>query len=544
MRVNLSLSLKKTLPLGIAVLLFLPIIALTFVAFSKPSPSFSHLIDTVLWTYIKNSLILVTGVCFMALVWGLPSAWLVNRYQFFGRSFFSWALLLPMAMPAYLVAFVYTDLFDYAGVIQITIRKWFGFTSAADYWFFDMRTMSGAIYVLSLVFSPYVYWLTRINLSQQCQSHIQAAKLLGASEVSILFRIVLPLARPAIVVACTLVTMETLADFGTVSYFSVWHITTAIYNTWLTHFDLSGAAKLSLILLLFIVTLIIIEKRSRAKLNYGKANRQINPTIKLSKGRSFLASFWCFIVFFLGFLLPFLVIIQNAIIYFSETDWPIFYRILRQSLGLASSVAGTAVIIALLLQSTARLYPSRTHQFSKGISGLGYAVPGTVLAIGVLITTTQIDHRINDVAEWLGFSRPGLLLSGTLVAMAYAFVVRFSAISLGTVESGLSQISTSLDKTAVLYGYGFTGIMKRIFIPLLKNSLLTAFLLVFLESLKELSAAILLRPFNVETLSTYVYQYMSTEEFDRAALPALIMVIAGLPAVLLLVKAMEKSQHE
>lgn len=525
-----------------ALLLFAPIVAIFIVALSKPSPSFGHLADTVLWTYIKNSIVLVVVVCLLAVLWGLPCAWLTTRYDFPGRRFFRWALLLPMAMPSYLVAYVYTDLLDYSGIVQRTVRRIFGFQSAQDYWFFDMYTLAGAALVLSLVFFPYVYWISILNFNVQCQSLVNASRTLGLTEWRTFFRVVLPLSRPAIAIACSLVAMETLADFGTVSYLSVWNITTAIFDTWLNLFDLSAAAKMASVLLLIIVTLVLLEKHSRRRASYYKTHSV--PLIRLNlTGKSrWVATAWCSFVFTLGFLLPIGFIFYYATYYIGSTDWSKFNRMLIDTLGLSLSVAGCAVVIALIVQLFQRLSGASAYRaVPRQIGSLGYAVPGTVLAIGVLIITTTADKGFSQMVQALGGAPQGLIFSGTLFAMGYAFLCRFSAISIGSVESGMSKIPPSLDQTAYLFGYSPLKITQRIFMPLLRNSLLTAFMLVFLESMKELSAAILLRPFNVETLATYVYQYMSAEDFEVAALPAVVMVVAGLPAVLLLTASMSKN---
>ncbi len=526
----------------IALLLFAPIAALIIEAVSKPSPSFQHLWDTVLWDYIRNSLTLVIGVCVMSVVWGLPSAWITTRYDFPGRKFFRWALLLPMAMPAYVVAYIYTDLFDYSGLIQQTIRAVFGFQSAQDYWFFDIRTMGGAIFVLSLVFSPYVYWITSLNFNAQCQSLVHASRLLGANETKTFFKVVLPLSRPALAVACSLVAMETLADFGTVSYFSVWNITTAIYDTWLSLGDLSAAAKLACLLLLFVVVLIYLEKISRSRSRYN--TEHTTPLIRQAlQGKSrYLATAWCSLVFALGFLLPIVMSLRYAVMYVSETRWGEFAEMLYYSLLLAGSVAGCAVLVALCVLMLQRLGKDKLSAFPRQISSLGYAVPGTVLAIGVLIVTNGADDMIHQGLRAIGIESKGLIFAGTLFAMGYAFLSRFGAIGIGSVDSGLIKISSSLDDTAKLSGYSTWRTIQRVFLPLLRPSLLTAFLLVFLEALKELSAAILLRPFGVQTLATYVYQYMSAEEFEVAALPALVIVLAGLPSVLILTASMNKKR--
>lgn len=514
----------------------LPVLALLVTALSASSPVFAHLRRTVLWDYAQNSVWLVIGVCAMALVWGLPCAWLAARCDFPGRRFFRFALLLPLAMPAYLAAFVYTNIFDYAGVVQSGIRRVFGFTSAADYPFFEIRSFSGAVFVLSLMFAPYVYWIVSLGFARLPASQVQAARLLGAGNMRIAWRVILPQARPAIAVACTLVAMETLADFGTVAYFSVWHLTTGIYDAWLAQGDLPAAAKLSCLMLMMVVALVMLEKHQRRHLRPPRGHDARLPRVRLHGVRAWLAFAWCLLVLFLGFGFPFAWLVQAAARYFSDTDWAAFLRMSGHSLLVSSVVAAVAVVLAFVLLCGWRIRP-RTQIFVR-LSATGYAVPGTVLAIGVLIVTTGVDHMLNDFTQARGWGLPGLVLSGTLFAMGYAFLCRFAAVGIGAVESGFNDIAPSLDQSAWLLGKSHTATAFAVWLPLLRNSLLTAALLVFLESMKELSAAMLLRPFNVQTLSTYIYEYMSAERFEMAALPALVMVAAGLPTVLLLVFSM------
>lgn len=532
---------KSWLPLawGAAFFLLMPVAALFWVAVSDSSENFRHLYDTVLFDYVRNSLVLLCGVCLMAVLWGVPSAWLVVRYDFPARRLFRWALLLPMAMPAYLVAFVYTDLLDYAGPVQIALRSWFGWQNQQDYWFVDMRTMGGAIFVLSLVFSPYVYWLVSLNFSAQSQSLIHAARLLGQSEWQIFVKVVLPLARPAIAVGCTLVGMETLADYGTVAYFSVWHITTAIYDTWLQLYDLSAAAKLSCLLLLFIVVLVTLEKRGRRHMRLYSERQAPMLRIPLRGMKAWFATGWCLLILGVGFLLPACWLLSRAVRYFADTDWPAFARMTLQTLVVSFAAASMAAMVAFLLHCYARVRHDQ-GQWMLRMASLGYAIPGTVLAIGVLIVTTRVDHGVNALTRTVGYGNVGLLLSGTLFAMTLAFLCRFSAVSIGAVETGMAKVPHSFDHCAFLNGYTQSETARLIWLPLLRNSMLTAFVLVFLESMKELSAALLLRPFNVQMLSTYIYEYMSSEMFEVAALPALLMVVAGLPAVLLLTYSMDK----
>ncbi|WP_051919243.1 ABC transporter permease [Basilea psittacipulmonis] len=475
----------------------------------------------------------------MAIIWGVPSAYFVSRFQFPGRKFFRWALLLPLALPAYLVAFVYTNILDYAGPIQIFLRQLFEWQTASDYWFVDMRTMGGAIFVLSLVFSPYIFWLSNINFSEQSMSLIHAAKLQGKSQQQIFWRIQLPLARPAIAVASTLVAMETLADYGTVAYFSVWHITTAIFNAWIDLGDLPLASQLSCLTLLFVVVLIVLEKRSRRKTTLYAHEYEPIVLEKPKKVNAWLMTGWCTLVWSLAFLVPSIWLINEAYVYIDQTDWSVFYQMSMTSFSLAFWVALIAVIIAFILQVAKRVnFPHAT--LLTRMASLGYAIPGTVLAIGVLIVTSTLDHWINDGVVYFGGSIIGLVFSGTLLAIGFAFLCRFSAVAIGSVESGFEKIPNSYDEAAKLQGHYLRSIAQKIWLPLLKSSLFTAFLLVFLESLKELSAALLLRPFNVETLSTYIYQYMATERFELVSIPALLMVLIGLPPVLLLTYSMDK----
>ncbi len=525
----------------LAFFLFLPIGALLVEAVKETSPIFVHLHQTVLWDYVYNSLVLLLGVCLLSVLWGVPSAWLIARYHFPLDRYLRWALLLPMALPAYLVAYVYTDLFDYAGPLQSAWREWFGYHSMREYWFVDVRTMGGAMFVLSLVFSPYVYWLSSINFQAQPQSLFEAARVLGRSELQIFTKVALPLARPAIAVGCALVGMETLADYGTVSYFSIWHMTTAIYDTWLGHRDLSAAAKLSCFLLFFVVILITLEKRNRGNLRLYYENSSPIQRVKLSTWRGMLASFWCGSILFLGFLLPAGGLVYSGIRYFDQTDWPKFMEMAWNSLSVSAVVASLALVIALIVQFYARQDLKR-HLWPQRLASLGYAVPGTVLAIGVLIVTTTVNKGLNSLANSLGYGNVGLVLSGTLVAIAFAFLCRFSAVSIGTIDAGMNKIPVSLDHTAFVMGYNYGQTAKSVWLPLLRNSLLTAFLLVFLESMKELSAAILLRSFNTNTLATYIYEYMSAEMFEVAALPALLMVIVGLPPVIFLTLSMEQNK--
>lgn len=526
------------LPLwGLALLLILPLLALLYKALSAPSPIFEHLRQTVLWDYVRNSATLVLGVCALALVWGVPSAWLVARYRFWGRDVFRWALLLPLAMPAYLAAFVYTDLLDYAGMVQSALRRWFSWQSAQDYWFFEIRSMGGAVFVLSLCFAPYVYWLMVQQFSRLPANQIYAAELLGAKRLAIFWRVIMPLSRPTLAVACSLVAMETLADFGTVAYFSVWHLTTGIYDAWLSHGDLSAAAKISVLMLVVVIALMAWERHHQRHVRAPSRNSErLPPKRFVRKNAERLAILWCSMVLMLGFGIPALWLLQAAWVHLGDTDWTAFAKMSRDTLHIALSVALIGTLLAFALQAWVRT--TQRGKILLRLASLGYGVPGTVLAIGVLMVTTSFDHQFNALSKTLGYGVVGLLWSGTMAVLVYAFLCRFAAVGLGAVESGFGRIPDNLDHSALLLGCQQSALTWRLWLPLLKNSLLTAALLLFLESMKELSAAMLLRPFHLQTLATYIYEYASAERFEAAALPAVVLVLVGLPLVGLLLKAM------
>lgn len=537
---NFSLSKSWRLLAWVAAfVLFSPIVALLIEALFFPSPIFSHLFDTVLFDYIKNSVILVIGVSVLAVIWGLPSAWMVARYQFFGRRYFRWLLLLPLVMPSYLVAYVYTDLLDFAGPVQIFLRDSFGLTGSL----LEMRSMGGAMFVLSLVFSPYVYWLCLMNFKDQPASLYESAELLGANSWQQFFKIALPLVRGSLVIGITLVAMETLADFGTVSYFSVWHLTTGIYDTWLGYSDLSAAAKMSVMLLIFVIVLVVIERRSRAKASLALSQSiplALKPT---SKAMALVMSTWCFLIVALGFVLPISILIYQAIRYVDQTQWQRFGDLIINSVSLGITVAIIATLLALLFAVYQRIYPQR-GKLTASIASLGYAVPGTVMAVAVLIVVTIMDRALNNALVSMGFSKIGLLFAGSLFAMGFAFLARFQTIAIGSVNSKMEQVSASIDESAYLLGSSIRRVVLQIWLPLLKSGLLTAFLLVFLESMKELSAAILLRPFNVDTLTTYVFELMSADQFEQAAFPALLILLAGLPTVWVISKTVDRQKQE
>ncbi|MFB2845603.1 ABC transporter permease [Aeromonas veronii] len=528
-----------------ALLLGLPVIALLFSAFSAEGDLFRHLADTVLLDYLGNTLGLVVGVVLLSLLFGVPTAWLVAMCQVPGRRALQWALMLPMAMPSYIVAYVYTDLLDYSGPLQAGLRALFGWNSPADYWFPVIRSLGGAAWVLALVLFPYVYLLTRASFLEQSVSLIHSSRLLGCTPWQSFRRLSLPLARPAIMVAVSLVAMETLADFATVHFFAINTLTTAVYDTWLGYGSLATAAKLSCLMLLAVVLLIALERRSRSRQQvFQKSMGHEQPLRYPLKGMSrALAAFWCWGLVLAGFGLPFVILLDYGVRYFELSWTPEFVRFAGNSLAISALTALLAMGIALLLGFFRRLDGGIKSQLPLRIAAMGYAMPGTVLAIGVLVPLTALDFAINDLAEWLGRQGPGLLLTGTITAIVFGYLVRFVAIAIGSVESSMGKISPSLDMAARSLGQGDGGMLRRVHLPLVRRGLFAGAMLVFIESMKELPAALLLRPFNFDTLATHVYQFVSDEMLERGALGAIVIVLVGLLPLIWVNRSLDSPGH-
>tara|TARA_R110000737_G_scaffold53907_10_gene75804 strand:- start:3179 stop:4807 length:1629 start_codon:yes stop_codon:yes gene_type:complete len=515
--------------------LMAPIVVMLVASLNASSELFSHLWATVLPDYIYNTLVLGLLVALLSLCFGVPAAAIISQTDIVMGKQLRWLLMLPLAMPAYLVAYLYTDLFDYAGPVQRVLRTWFDWQSPHDYYFFDIRTIGGAAIVIALVLFPYVYLLTRIAFEQQDRNLLRASRLLGCTQRQSFYQLSLPLARPAIAVSLALVTMETLADFATVQYFAVNTLTTAIYDTWLGYGDFAAANALASVLMLFILFVVVAEQRARA----GQRHQSSRPNTEhqrkqLSVVQQIIASIFCWFLVFAGFLLPVILLLVMAIDY---ADYPQFITLLatgKNSIVIAIYSATVATLIALTLALFQRLHQSRGRMIPVQISGFGYAIPGTVLAMAMLATFGPLDHVINDVAKALGFSAPGLILSGSLFAIIFAFVVRFSAIANGTINAGISQIPKSLDLAPASLGVKTWTAIFRVHLPLLKSSILVAWLLVFVEAMKELPAVLLLRPFNFETLSTQIYQLISDERLEQGALGAILIVLFGLLPIIFL----------
>ncbi len=519
----------------VAVLFSLPIFTIASFIIHPTSEVWQHLLDTVLSEYLMNSALLMVGVGTGTFVIGVGCAWLTSVCVFPGKKFFAWALLLPLAFPAYIIAYTYTGMFDYAGPVQTWIRDLTGW-GLHDYFFPEVRSLGGAITMFSLVLYPYVYLLSRAAFLEQSVCVLEVSRTLGCSVWTSFYRVALPLARPAIVAGLSLALMETLADYGAVSYFGLGVFTTGIFRTWFGLGDGAAAAKLAAILLMFVFVLVIIERWSRKRAQYHHTSSRYSslPQYRLGGYHAGLAFCACFVPLLFGFLLP---AYQLAVWAFETYEYMIdvsFILLIMHSITLALSAAALAVVLALFLAYGKRLFKSNTVTASIRVVATGYAIPGTVVAIGVIIPFAWIDNSLDSLMrEHFGFSS-GLLLSGSLFAVMFAYMVRFLAVSIQSVESGLTKIKLSMDDSARSLSYTPLEILMQVHLPLMKGTVLTAFLIVFVDVMKELPATLILRPFNFNTLAVRAFELAADERLADSSTAALMIVLIGLVPVLLL----------
>ncbi len=529
---------------GIALTLAIPLFVVVANIFVPAGEVWQHLAETVLRDYVVNSLLLMLGVTILSLTLGVGTAWLVSMTEFPGRRLFEWALLLPMAIPAYIIAYTYTGMLDFAGPVQTTLRELTGW-GYGDYWFPEVRSLEGAAIMLALVLYPYIYLLARAAFLSQSLCVLEVSRSLGNGPWRTFFSVGLPLARPAIAAGLSLVLMETLADYGTVQYFGVNTFTTGIFRTWYGLDNAPAAAQLAAILLLFVVVLVTLERYSRRQARYHDSGRRKSSLTRLPlRGWGRLgATLVCLATLLFGFLLPAGQLALWALETYEEMVDQRFATLVFNTLELAVLASLLALITALLLNYARRLQPNRTVRFAVRAAGMGYAIPGTVIAVGVVIPFGWFDNTLDSwMREQFDIST-GLLLSGTLTALLFAYLVRFLAVSLHAVESGLERITPSMDEAARAMGERPASILGRIHIPMLKGSLLTALLLVFVDVLKELPATLILRPFNFNTLAVRAYELAADERLADAANAALAIVISGLIPVILLSRSLSKSRE-
>lgn len=530
--------------IGIALMICLPLFAVAKLALFPTENIWPHLFSTVLPHYVFNTLVLMAGVAAGTLLIGVSTAWLVTHYDFTGRRLFVWALLLPFAVPAYVIAFVYTELLEFSGPLQTMLRSIFGWQSSADYYFPKIRTLGGATLMMVLVLYPYVYLLARSAFLEQSASLMEAARVLGQPRHRSFYAISLPLARPAIAVGVAMALMETLNDFGTVDYFAVQTLTAGVFDIWQNMGNLSGGAQIACLLLLFVFLLLFLERfgRKHQKQFQPSSSRFRRPQrLHVTGWHNVLLFCCCAIPILLGFVVPMVILIEYSILYFDESWTPDFRKTASNSLLLSGTAAVIAVCLGIFLAYSARIKKNRLLLACTRLASTSYALPGAVLAIGIMIPFAAVDNSVDSfMRDQFGIST-GLILSGTVFALIFAYVVRFLAVAFGSVESSLAKITPSMDMAARSLGQKPSKMLWHVHIPLMKGGILTALLVVFVDCMKELPATLLLRPFNFDTLATHVYQLASDELIEQSSLAALLIVLTGLIPVILLSLTLDRS---
>jgi len=515
--------------LVVAFLIAVPILSVTGnMLLGGSGDTWRHLASTVLPAYIANTLILCVGVGAGVVLVGVSSAWVVSIHDFPGRRLFEWALVLPLAVPAYVMAYAYTDLLQFVGPVQSWLREAFGW-SAGQYWFPDVRTVGGACVVFVFVLYPYVYLLARAAFLERASGMLEVGRSLGLGPWQNFWRVSLPLARPAIAAGASLALMETLADYGAVAYFGVPTFTSGIYRAWFSLGDRVAAAQLSALLLGFVALVLFLERWSRGRARFHNTTGRNRPMHgQLLRGwKAAAAVSLCLLPLAIGFLIPAGTLLHMAL---SEGDAQFgerFLRLARNSFVLAGATAFAAVVAAVLLAYAARVTGHLIPKLVNRIVGLGYAVPGSVIAVGILIPVTRLDIWLAGSIHSFTGTNPGLLLTGGIAALVYAYLVRFLTVSLQTVEASLAKITLTMDDAARSLGFGHAETLWRIHLPLLRGSLLTAGLLVFVDVMKELPATLVMRPFNFDTLATQAFTLASDERLAEASTSALTIVAVG-----------------
>lgn len=523
----------------IALVVMAPIVAVLVIALTPSENIWPHLWGSTLPRYMRNTAILMLSVGVLSGIVGTGAAWLIARYRFPGSGWFEWLLLLPLAIPAYIGAYALVDLLEYAGPVQTGLRQLMGWKTAREYWFPEIRSLGAAVLVLTAALYPYVYLLARAAFREQSGASEEVAMSLGASGMARFRRVGLPLARPAIAAGMAIVMMETVNDFGTVDYFAVQTLTTGIFSVWLDGNNAGGAAQIATTILVLVVLLVSLEKTSRRRIRFFSMSRQHRPVTRLALqgARAWAATLACFIPFALGFLLPAGVIGWHAGNNASQWLDPGLISAFWNTLSVGGMAALLTVLGGIFMVYGVRLSGRALPRLMLPLTTIGYAAPGAVLGVGILIPLATVDHWLADAIEaGLGVDI-GLVLTGSAFALVLAYSVRFFAIAQGAADAAMGRVSPSLPMAARSLGRSQGQVLRQIYFPLIRASVGSALLLVFVDCVKELPATLLLRPFNFNTLATRVHDQASLENLGDAAPAAVLVILVGLAAVALLARA-------
>ncbi len=537
-RMRFYLDGWRLLAIGLSLYVALPLVVIFLFFFHPEKEIWRHLVDTLLADLLTNTGILAAGVLSGTFIIGVSLAWLTGVCEFPGRKVFSWALLLPLAMPTYVLAFVALGLFDYSGPVQTFLRK---LAPSGKIWFPDVRSAGGIIIVMTLALYPYVYLLARSAFKTQGKRAMEAAQSLGCSRLTGFFKVALPMARPWIAAGLILVLMETLADFGAVSIFNYDTFTTAIYKSWYGFFSLPAAAQMSALLVIIVFAVIIIEQQMRQKMQFTQSGRlsMEEDRIELTGMNRWAAALVASAVLLVAFLIPFIQLVTWSVKTFHEEFSSRYLQILGNSLFFACVATGIITGFSLLLSYAQRRHSDKTMRLLVRISTLGYALPGTVLAVAIFVVINKADSLLIGMIRAISGFDADTLMHGTVFTVIAAYMVRFMAAGFNPVSNAMNRITPHLDEASV--SMGVTGIsqLRRVHLPILKNGLFTAGMLVFVDVMKEMPITLMTRPFGWDTLAVKIFELTSEGEWQRAALPAVAIVLGGLVPVIIFTKQTE-----
>ena len=522
----------------LAASVLIPLITI-FSSFLTPEKEiWQHLSTTLLPDLLKNTLFLASGVALFTGVIGVSLGWFTGACDFPGRRFFSWALALPMALPAYVMAFIFLGLMDFSGPVQQMLRTFPGFEGRM----FEVRSTPFVVLVIGLTLYPYVYLLSRASFMNQGRAILEASRTLGLRPSSAFFRVALPMSRPWIVSGLALVLMETLADFGAVSIFNYDTFTTAIYKSWFGFFSLKAAAQLSSLLVILAVALVFVEGLFKKRMRYYDSSRGgvAHTRLKLKGWSSFWVVSYCTFMLLIAFIIPVFQLAVWSLKVLRSGDGVAYLEVIIKTLFLGSTAAVLICLSALLLSYSRRRNDSLSNRLLSRISTVGYALPGTVLAVGIFIPISKFDGLLRELWKVLANTDPGPIIQGTVLVMLAAYLIRFLAVGFGSVDSGMQNIKPSLDEASAILGKSGAETLRKIHFPLLKKGLLTALVLVLVDVIKEMPITLMTRPFGWDTLAVKIYELTSEGEWVRAALPGSYLVLAGIIPVILLINQMEK----
>ena len=538
MRSSKIFSVWHGIPLFILLFFLAPILIILSSVFADYSENWSHIYEYVLGDYILNSLILVSGVSLIVMIIGSLTAWLVTNYQFFGKRFFEWGLILPLAIPPYILAYTFTGLFDSYGTMNEIARSLFNLEQN-EMLFPNIRNIYGAIIVFSFTLYPYVYLICRTAFLNQSRSMFEVGRTLGLSQASIFLKLALPLVRPALIAGTMIVAMETLSDFGAVDHFAISTFTTGIFRTWYGMYDLTTAMQLASMLLIFITFCLVIERTSRKNANYSTIGSNFKPTqvTRLGSLGSFVCFFVCFIPIFIGFILPILEILNWSLRFNTSFFNEQFFSISLNTVLLSILSAILCTFIAMIINFSIRYKNSSVIKSINPFLNIGYAVPGLILAVGIVQLFVFLDNNILNSFE-------GYFLTGSLFGLIFAYIIKSYALANSTYEAGYQKISQTIDDSARVLKSTGLNLLFRVHFPILKTSFFTSILLVTSEVVKELPATLILRPFNFETLAVSTYIYASEERMVEAAAPATAIILIGLIPIFFISQMIRASRLE